>query len=193
MNTLLTVEEFKLFFPSSSLSDEQILMYCEIVTELVHELAGISLEEGEVTETLKGNNQDTLYLRKRPVKQLIEVASKKSGDIKEQVKINLGRTGITKDNGIFYQGQDIYEPCMASKTTKSDFISIKYLGGYKYPNEVPKLLKYALAGLINSMNDDISESGNLKAYSRDDVSYTFMDKYERDSKFYTVVNRFISW
>ena len=193
MNTLLTVEEFKLFFPSSSLSDEQILMYCEIATELVHELAGISLEEGEITETLKGNNQNTLYVKKRPIKNIIEISSNKVGDLLSLTVCNLSKTGVQKINGIFYQGQDINEPYMASKTTTSEIVKIKYLGGYKYPDEVPKLLKYALAGLINGMINDNSEMGSLKSYSRDDVSYTFMDKYERDNKFHSIIQRFISW
>lgn len=192
MNTLLTVEEFKLFYPSSSLSDEQILMYCEIVTELIHELAGISLEEGEITETIKGNDQNTIYLKKRPVKQIIECGSNKNDKLLSDVSINLYHTGITKNVGIFLQGQDIKEPYLASKTTKSEIVKIKYLAGYKYPQEVPKILKFALAGLINGMVEDNSEMGSLKSYSRDDVSYTFLDRYERDNKFYNIVNRFIS-
>ncbi len=193
MNTLLTVEEFKLFYPFSSLTDEQILMYCQIVTELVHELAGVSLEEGEITETLVGNNQNTLYVKKRPIKNIIEISSNKTGDLLSLTVCNLSKTGIQKTKGIFYQGQDITEPYMASQTTKSEIVKIKYLGGYKYPQEVPTLLKYALAGLINGMIEDNSEMGNLKSYSRDDVSYTFLDKYERDSKFHSIVQRFISW
>ena len=55
MNTIITVEEFKEFYPSSSLTDMQIKLYCEMMTEYIHELAGVSLEEGEITETLKGN------------------------------------------------------------------------------------------------------------------------------------------
>lgn len=198
MNTLLTLEEFKLFYPSSSLSDAQINLYLQLVTEFLHELAGVSLEEGEITETLRGNNSNILFLKKRPIKQIIECISSKSGDITKNITLNLANTGIVNTKGIFYQGQDIEEPYMASKTTKSDFITIKYVGGFKYPSQleagnVPISLKMALAGIIDSLHSNTTQEGKLKSYSRDDVSYTFKDKMETDREFYNILSRYVAW
>lgn len=197
MNTLLTLEEFKLFNPSSSLSDMQIKMYLQLVTELVHEFAGVSLEEGEITENLKGNNSNVIYIKKRPISEIIEF-SLNGQDYKNNVSINLGSNGIVNNNGIFYQGQDITEPYMASKTTKSNKITVKYRGGFKYPTDedqgnVPISLKMALAGLIEGMSNELTDTGKLKSYSRDDVSYTFKDSMERNKEFYNIISRYISW
>lgn len=185
MNTLLTVDEFKLFFPSSSLTDIQIELYCEIITEYVHNLAGVSLEEGEITERLKGNNQKTIYLKKRPIKSITSLEGNRTH--LSDVVINNTKNGIERVRGVFYQGQDIFEPYMASQTTKSETIEIKYIGGWKYPEEVPKTLKYALAGMIQSFADEQGQEGKLKAYSRDDVSYTFKDSIERNKQFVSII------
>ncbi|MGL5951167.1 MAG: hypothetical protein ACRCZH_07090, partial [Cetobacterium sp.] len=146
MNTLLTLEEFRTFCPSSSLSDAQIEMYLNIATEVIHEYAGISLEEGEMTEILRGNNQNTLYVTKRPLTQILDI---KSNFDTENIIINPAQNGIRRTSGVFYQGQDIEEPYMASQTSKSETILINYIGGYKYPSgeekgNVPYSLKYAV-------------------------------------------------
>lgn len=200
MNTLLTLEEFKLFYPFSSLTDPQIKLYLEIVTELLHDMAGVSLEEGEITEILRGNNQNTLYIKKRPITQIIECSSNKNNLLLNEITINLAKNGITRQRGIFLQGQDIHDPYMASKTTTSEIVKIKYIGGYKYPSDtekgnVPTSLKYALAGLVDSLSGGTTgeQQDKLKSYSRDDVSYTFRDKMETDQKFYDVISRYISW
>ena len=196
MNTLLTLEEFKILSPSSNLTDDQIQMYLEIMTETVHSLAGISLEEGEITESLKGNNQSTLYLKKRPVKDILNISGNKNIKLTD-ITVNLYKNGVSLKKGIFYQGQDITEPKLAHQPTKSNFIDITYIGGYKYPSEnekgdVPASLKLALVGLINNYVDSLSQEGKLKSYSRDDVSYTFKDTAERNSAFISILNRYIS-
>lgn len=187
MNTILTTEEFKKFYPSSSLTDEQIQMYCQIITEYIHELAGVSLEEGEITETLFGNDNRIIYLKKRPVKEIKSFESNRTNI--NDIAINSDNNGIERLKGIFYKGQDIYEH-LASNMTFSERVKITYIGGYKYPDGVPMMLKYAAAGLINSYVDEM-ENGNLKSYSRDDVSYTFKDSIERNRQFNEIIWKFI--
>lgn len=190
MNTIITVEEFKEFYPSSSLMDRQIRMYCQMMTEYIHELAGVSLEEGEYTETLKGNGQDTLYLKKRPVSSISSLEGNRTS--LNDVVINEYKNGIKRLYGVFYKGQDIFENT-ASVTSKSEIIKITYVGGWKYgvDGNVPISLKYALAGLIQSYVDETTGEGKLKAYSRDDVSYTFKDSVERNQSFITLISRYI--
>lgn len=196
MNTLLTIEEFKILSPSTNLSDIQIQMYLEIMTETVHSLAGISLEEGEITESLKGNNQSILYLKKRPIKEILNISGNNNIKLND-VTINLYKNGVSLKRGIFYQGQDIKEVGLAHQPTKSNLIEITYIGGYKYPTKdekgnVPVSLKLALVGLINNYTDNLSQEGKLKSYSRDDVSYTFKDIAERNLTFMSILNRYIA-
>lgn len=199
MNTLLTLEEFRAFSPSSSLTDSRIEIYLQIATEILHEYAGVSLEEGEITEILKGNNQNILFLKKRPVKSIIECSSNKNENLLNSISINLSNSAIIRHNGVFFQGQDIDEPYLASDTTRSEIVKVKYKGGFVYPSltekgDVPYSLKYALVGLIEGMTENIGDgTGKLKSYSRDDVSYTFRDKIERDNEFYKVISKYISW
>lgn len=190
MNTIITVEEFKEFYPSSSLTDGQIRMYCQMMTEYIHELAGVSLEEGEYTETLKGNGEDTLYLKKRPVSSISSLEGNRTS--LNDVVINEYKNGIKRLYGVFYKGQDIFENT-ASVTSKSEIIKITYVGGWKYgaDGNVPISLKYALAGLIQSYVDETAGEGKLKAYSRDDVSYTFKDSVERNQSFIAIIGRYI--
>lgn len=190
MNTIITVEEFKEFYPSSSLTDGQIRMYCQMMTEYIHELAGVSLEEGEHTETLKGNGEDTLYLKKRPVSSISLLEGNRTSF--DDVVINEYKNGIKRLYGVFCKGQDIFENT-ASVTSKSEIIKITYTGGWKYgaDGNVPISLKYALAGMIQSYVDETAGEGKLKAYSRDDVSYTFKDSVERNQSFITLISRYI--
>lgn len=190
MNTIITVEEFKEFYPSSSLTDGQIRMYCQMMTEYIHELAGVSLEEGEYTETLKGNGEDTLYLKKRPVSSISSLEGNRTS--LNDIVINEYKNGIKRLYGVFYKGQDIFENT-ASVTSKSEIIKITYVGGWKYgaDGNVPISLKYALAGLIQSYVDETAGEGKLKAYSRDDVSYTFKDSVERNQSFIAIIGRYI--
>lgn len=190
MNTIITVEEFKEFYPSSSLTDMQIQLYCEMMTEYIHELAGVSLEEGEYTETLKGNGQDTLYLKKRPVTSINSLEGNRTSF--DDVMVNEYKNGIKRLYGVFYKGQDIFENT-ASMTSKSEIVKVTYTGGYKYGAEgnVPTSLKYALAGMIQSYVDETTGEGKLKAYSRDDVSYTFKDSIERNQSFIAIIGRYI--
>lgn len=192
MNTIITVEEFKKFCPSSTLSSEQIQIYCELMTEYIHELAGVSLEEGEHTEILRGTGQDTLFLKKRPVSSIISLKSNMDTTF-DDIYINEYKTGIKRLYGIFYKGQDIYDN-IASVTSKSERIEITYVGGYKYgpDGNVPKLLKYALCGLINSFSDSTdSFEGKLKSYRRDDVAYEFKSFTERNVEFMNILFRYI--
>ena len=190
MNTILSVEEFKKFYPSSSLTDEQIEIYCQLVTEYIHELAGVSLEEGEYTETLKGNGEDTLYLKKRPVTVVSSLEGNRTTF--DDIVINEYKNGIKRLYGVFYKGQDIFENT-ASVTSKSEIVKVTYTGGWKYgaDGNVPVSLKYALAGIIQSYADETTGEGKLKAYSRDDVSYTFKDSIERNQSFIALIGRYI--
>lgn len=184
---ILTVEEYKNFSPSSPLSDLQVKLYIDLVSDYIKEYLGTDLDIGEVTEIKKGNNLNILYLDKRPVQKILEISSNRGIELHDIV-INSSKTGILRVNGIFYQGQDINEPYLASNTTKSEIIKIKYIGGYEV---IPNIIKYACIGLIDSFNKEITgEEKNLKSYSRDDVSYTFKDFIERNEVFLQILNRF---
>lgn len=193
MNTIISVNDFKKFNPSSSLTDEQIQLYCMLITEWIHEYASVSLEEGEHTETILGNGTDKLFLMKRPVTSLTALKSNRT--TLDDVVILDTKNGIKRLNGIFTKGQDIYD-YLASRNVASEKITITYTGGYRYPTEddagnVPELLKYALCAMINGMIEDTGETGNLKSYRRDDVAYEFKTANERNSQFIAIIGRFI--
>ena len=83
MNTIITPEEL-IKFSSSDLSMdnqedvEKLEFYCQMATDYFSNLFGYSLELSQEVERLKGNNQDRLYLKKRPI---VEVESLKINGI----------------------------------------------------------------------------------------------------------------
>lgn len=129
-------------------------------------------------------------LKKRPVSSISSLEGNRTS--LNDVVINEYKNGIKRLYGVFYKGQDIFENT-ASMTSKSEIIKIAYVGGWKYgaDGNVPISLKYALAGLIQSYVDETTGEGKLKAYSRDDISYTFKDSVERNQSFITLISRYI--
>lgn len=201
MNTIITPEEL-IKFSSSGLNNDnpkdlEILeFYCQVATDYFTNLFGYSLEMSEEKESLKGNNQDKLYLKKRPI---IEIRSLKINGIEvSSSKFTVTQNYIQLNNGIFKQGFDIKFPSLSMRTVKSDEIEIMYQAGYKFTNRetgeegnVPSDLKMASYLLIKNLMYENSDIGNVKSYKIGDISYSFTDKLERDETFKSIINKYL--
>lgn len=195
-NTIISLDEFKKLNSSLELTDNEIQILLKVVTDYIHTLAGVSLEEGEYTEYLHGNGTKRLYLIKRPVRKIIKITrNRNDSDVNDYIVEN---ECIRLKKGIFYQGQDMYEPYLAGFYTKSEYIEITYIGGFKYPTKedegnVPWDLKMAIVNIISDIVLDNSEQGKLKSYSISDISYSFKTKAERSEVFMEMLRGYISW
>lgn len=194
--TIISLDEFKKLNSSLELTDNEIQVFLKVVTDYIHTLAGISLEEGKHTEYLYGNGTRRLYLIKRPIKEIIKIL--RNGNESNINDYVIENECIRLKRGIFFQGQDINEPYLAGKYTKSEYIEVTYIGGFKYPDEheegnVPWDLKMAIVNIISDIVLDNSEQGKLKSYSIADISYSFKTKAERSEVFIEMLRGYISW
>lgn len=195
-NTIISLGEFKKLNSSLELTDDEIQILLKVATDYIHTLAGISLEEGEHTEYLHGNGTRRLYLIKRPVRKIIKIL--RNGNDSNINDYIIENECIRLKKGIFYQGQDMYEPYLAGNYTRSEYIEITYIGGFKYPTDteegnVPWDLKMAIMNIISDIVLDNSEQGKLKSYSISDISYSFKTKAERSEIFMEMLRGYISW
>lgn len=194
-NLIITVEEL-IKLSSSDLDKDSAEIFAEMVTDYIHNLVGCSLEYGEMTERLRGNNQNRLYLKKRPVEKLISiVTNESSGNIDDYI---VGREYIETKKGVFPQGFGLHFPYLAMRSLEDVIIEVTYLGGYKYPSDedrgnVPWDLKMGIAMLVNQLIFDNSQNSNLTSYRISDIAYTFAEKTDRDEKFLSILRRHFSW
>lgn len=196
-NKIISEDEFRYLNSSLEISSEDLNILLNVATDYIHTLAGISLEKGEHTEYLHGNGTNKLYLEKRPINKLIKVLRNGRED-------NLNNYIVKNDciclkRGIFYQGQDMYEPYLAGNYTQSEYIEITYIGGFEYPTaggdkgNVPWDLKMAVVNIISEIIFDNSVQGKMKSYSISDISYSFKTKAERSEIFMDMLRGYISW
>lgn len=194
-NLIITAEEL-IKLSSSDLDKGSAEIFAEMVTDYIHNLVGCSLEYGEMTERLRGNNQSRLYLKKRPVEKLISIVTNESrGNIDDYI---VGREYIETKKGVFPQGFGLHFPYLAMRSLEDVIIEVTYLGGYKYPTgedkgNVPWDLKMGIAMLVNQLIFDNSQNSNLTSYRISDIAYTFAEKTDRDEKFSSILRRHFSW
>lgn len=194
-NLIITAEEL-IKLSSSDLDKDSAEIFAEMATDYIHNLVGCSLKYGRMTERLKGNNQNRLYLKKRPVEQLISIVTNgNSGNINDYI---VGREYIETKRGVFPQGFGLHFPYLAMRSLEDVIIEVTYLGGYKYPSDedsgnVPMDLKMGIAMLVNQLIFDNSQNSNLTSYRISDIAYTFAEKTDRDEKFLSILRRHFSW
>lgn len=194
-NLIIKAEEL-IKLSSSDLDKDSAEIFAEMATDYIHNLVGCSLEYGRMTERLKGNNQNRLYLKKRPVEQLISIITNGNrGNINDYI---VGREYIETKRGVFPQGFGLHFPYLAMRSLEDVIIEVTYLGGYKYPSDedrgnIPMDLKMGIAMLVDQLIFESSQNSNLTSYKISDIAYTFAEKTDRDEKFLSILRRHFSW
>ena len=194
-NLIIKAEEL-IKLSSSDLDKDSAEIFAEMATDYIPNLVGCSLEYGRMTERLKGNNQNRLYLKKRPVEQLISIITNgNSGNINDYI---VGREYIETKRGVFPQGFGLHFPYLAMRSLEDVIIEVTYLGGYKYPSDedrgnIPMDLKMGIAMLVDQLIFESSQNSNLTSYKISDIAYTFAEKTDRDEKFLSILRRHFSW
>lgn len=196
MRNLIIREEELIDLSSSSLTYEKAHIYAQIATDYIESLVGISLEYGPYKEYLQGNNQRCLYLKKRPVRELISI--KINGLLQNNIDFLVHKDRIENLQGKFRQGFGVNFPYLAMKNLKSELIEIEYVGGFIYPSneqdgDVPWDLKLAIANLVSQLEFENSDKSNLKSYKVLDISYTFATQEEKTNTISTILKRYFSW
>lgn len=196
MRNLIIREEELIDLSSSSLTYEKAHIYAQIATDYIESLVGISLEYGPYKEYLQGNNQRCLYLKKRPVRELISI--KINGLLQNNIDFLVHKDRIENLQGEFRQGFGVNFPYLAMKNLKSELIEIEYVGGFIYPSneqdgDVPWDLKLAIANLVSQLEFENSDKSNLKSYKVLDISYTFATQEEKTNTISTILKRYFSW
>lgn len=194
-NLIITPEEL-IRLSSSELDDEKAEIYANIATDYIENLIGVSIEEAPYKEYLEGNNQNVLYLKKRPVKDIISI--KINGVPQNKNNFIVYKDKIQSKQKIFKQGFGINFPHIAMQNRKSDFIEIEYLGGFKFDSkygrgEIPWDLKLAIANLVSQLEFENSTNSNVKSYKVLDISYTFASAEEKNNTISSILKRYFSW
>lgn len=194
-NLIITPEEL-IKLSSSELDYEKAEIYANIATDYIENLIGVSIEEGIYKEYLEGNNQNVLYLKKRPVKKVISI--KINGVLQDKSNFIIYKDRVQSKQGIFKQGFGINFPHIAMQNRKSDFIEVEYLGGFKFDSEcgrgeIPWDLKLAIANLVSQLEFENSPNSNVKSYKVLDISYTFASIEEKSNTISSILNRYFSW
>lgn len=196
MRNLIIREDDLIDLSSSSLTYEKAHMYAQIATDYIENLVGISLEYGPCKEYLQGNNQRCLYLKKRPIRELVSI--KINGILQNNSDFLVHKDKIKKIQGCFKQGFGIDFPYLAMKNLKNDLIEIEYIGGFIYPSneqdgDVPWDLKLAIANLVSQLEFENSDKANLKSYKILDISYTFATQEEKSNTISAILKKYFSW
>lgn len=197
MATIISKEEFRVFYPDSSLSDEQLEAFLCLITESVNNMSCADTVEyaTDHEEYHVGNGSSKLYVCKRPIVNFTEL--KINGCVVDPAKYLVKENYIQIKRGVFPSGMDIYERTAVNYTESAE-VEVKYDGGWIFtvdgPPEVqgtvPCDLKMAIAGLLNGFESELSDEGKLKSYSISDISYTFKSYTERNQTFNSIINNY---
>ena len=193
MATIISTEEFRIFYPESSLSEQQLNYFLLSITDKIKNMAkdGIEYEENHL-EYHVGNDSSKLYVNKRPIVDFLEL--KVNGSVIDPTKYLVKNNYIQMKRGVFLSGMDIYERTSENYTESSE-IEVKYNGGWVFSTflvtgTVPEDLKMAVAGLVAGYESELSDEGKLSSYKISDISYTFKSYVDRNSAFNSIINSY---
>ena len=164
-------------------------LWTDIVWERLCELVGYDLSSEETKEIFQGGIDDKiLYLVKRPVTSI----SKITFNNKEQASSSFG---IYKERGVNFSRilpQNTRYPYGMSGICNNNEIIVEYMGGFTV-DTFPNLLIMVACDLINTLQLQTGEEGNLSSYKISDISYQWKSNVEITEKFDNILENYRSF
>ena len=163
-------------------------LWTDIVWERLCELVGYDFSSEETKEVFQGGIDDKiLYLVKRPVTAIskitfnnIEQASSSYGVYKE-IAVRFDR----------HLPQNTRYPYGMSGICNNNEIIVEYTGGFTV-DTFPNLLIMVACDLINTLQLQTGEEGNLSSYKISDISYQWKSNAEITRKFNDILSNYRS-
>lgn len=144
----------------TGIDDEELLtFYIDAIINKISHILGYNIIKHETQEHINGFNANYIYVNDRPLNSIIE-AKKDGYDITTKCFIISNRKiGIP------------FELC------NQESMFVKYDAGY---DELPKAVQ---AFIFSQVSNVSSDTGNLKSYSIESISYTYIDKISQEQTF----------
>ena len=178
---LLKITEITGSVPSS--------LWLDIAWERLCELVGYDLSLGASKQQFEGGNDDrVIYLVKRPVTQITKV-------LFNEVEQATSSYGIYKERGINFRGiipKNTSYPFGMVGICNMNEIVVEYIGGFTAEN-FPNTLILVASDLIQTLQLQTGEEGNLSAYKISDISYNWKTNAEIQGKFNNILDEFRSF
>ena len=164
-------------------------LWTDIAWERLCELVGYDLSESEVKEVFQGGNDDKiLYLVKRPVTAISKITF-------NAIEQNSNSYGIYKERGVNFSRilpQNTRYPYGMSGICNNNEIIVEYTGGFT-EETFPNLLIMVACDLINTLQMQTGQEGNLSSYKISDISYTWKSNAEITGKFDNILDNYRSF
>ena len=164
-------------------------LWLDIAWERLCELVGYDLSYGATKQAFNGGIDDSiLYLVKRPVVSIEKITFNNN----EQ---SSNTYGIFKERGVNFRGiipQNTAYPYGMSDICNLNEIIVEYTGGFTVAT-FPNLLIMVACDLINTLQMQTGEEGNLSAYRINDISYTWKSNAEITGKFDNILSNYRSF
>ena len=164
-------------------------LWTDIAWERLCELVGYDLSSSSAKEVFQGGIDDKiLYLVKRPVTAIskitfnnIEQASSSYGIYKE-IAVRFDR----------HLPQNTRYPYGMSGICNNNEIIVEYMGGFTV-DTFPNLLIMVACDLINTLQLQTGEEGNLSSYKISDIAYQWKSNAEITGKFDNILSNYRSF
>lgn len=164
-------------------------LWVDIAWERLCELVGYNLSGGTTKEVFQGGIDDKiLYLVKRPVVSIEKITINNS----EQPRTSYG---IFKERGVNFRGiipQNTAYPYGMSDICNLNEIIVEYKGGFTVAT-FPNSLIMVACDLINTLQLQTGEEGNLSSYKISDIAYQWKSNAEITGKFDNILSDYRSF
>ena len=164
-------------------------LWTDIAWERLCELVGYDLSSGTAKEVFQGGIDDKiLYLVKRPVTAISKITFNNI----EQTSSNYG---IYREIAVRFDRhlpQNTRYPYGMSGICNNNEIIVEYMGGFTV-DTFPNLLIMVACDLINTLQLQTGEEGNLSSYKISDISYQWKSNAEITGKFDNILENYRSF
>lgn len=150
----------------TKITDETLLkFYIDAIIERINSIIGYDIVTHEITENIIGVNKCYIYIKDRPLKEILQV-----------IKNNYD---LTNECNLLSDRKIGLPFCLSAQ----ECISVKYKAGY---DELPKHIQLFIFNQVGQIITSMANAG-LKSYSIESISYSFIDATTQEQSFVTQV------
>lgn len=171
---MITPDNFKKYFPTTSLTDEQIAHWSEVATDMIADYIGYDPKlQTRIEKEFTLFDPENLQLRYKPIESVTTLYID---------NVAITETLIVDKNYVqVLDYASVYNPYC------ENYINCEYMAGVD-PLKLPKSLEYAIASWINSTTQ-YSSSGQLESYKIETISYKFKTQDDFNSEVKAILDK----
>ena len=151
----------------TKIEDEELLQfYVDSIISRINAILGYNITKHDTSENILGVNKDYVYVKERPLNQILQVSKNNYDLTLECNKLSERKIGLSF--------------CLSAQDT----IQVEYNAGYE---ELPKHIQLFIFNQVSQIITSMSNAG-IKSYSIESISYSFIDANTQEQTFITQVN-----